>query len=278
MRIAVPSWVIPGTYGENLRFLQKDSRIDTVELLFFLYDEEVRAQLDTEWPIILEYAERFRYTVHLPDALTEDHEELIVRLLPLADHFVTHPGDPAKADTLAELISGWSRQYSAQSARARLRAQSQAQSLSRAQSQVPARSRTLAQSQAQSQDFLFILENTQGNRLEALRERLPKAGLCMDTGHLLLAGMDPADYYISNKELIQEIHLHGVDREAAKSDGRLPDHRSISGREPWFQRMEYELRSFKGIVNTEVFSWAEAERSLRSLGERGLLVEGASHE
>jgi sugar phosphate isomerase/epimerase len=266
MRIAVPSWVISGTYGENLRFLQKDSRIDTVELLFFLYDDEVRAQLDTEWPIILEYAERFRYTVHLPDALAKDHEELIERLLPVADHFVTHPGDPAKADTLAELISGWSRQYSAQSARAR------SQSLSRAQSQVP------AQSQAEPQDFLFILENTQGNRLEALRERLPQAGLCMDTGHLLLAGMDPVDYYISNKELIQEIHLHGVDREAAKSDGRLPDHRSISGREPWFQRMENELRSFKGIVNTEVFSWAEAERSLRSLGERGLIVEGASHE
>ncbi len=245
MRIAVPSWVIPGTYGENLRFLQKDKRIDTVELLFFLYDNEVRAQLEAEWPAILEHARRFRYTVHLPDALTKDHEELVERLLPVADHFVTHPGDPAKADGLAELISGWSRQY--------------------------------GPGGAGLKDTLFILENTQGNRLEALRERLPQAGLCMDTGHLLLAGIDPIDYYLSHKVLIREIHLHGVDREAAKSDGRLPDHRPITGREPWFQRLEGELRSFQGIVNLEVFSWVEAERSLLALRERGLLIEGAPH-
>ena len=46
--LSTPSWVIPGTYAENLRFIENKKEIMGVELLFFLYDEEIKTQLDED--------------------------------------------------------------------------------------------------------------------------------------------------------------------------------------------------------------------------------------
>ncbi|MDR1411200.1 MAG: TIM barrel protein [Spirochaetaceae bacterium] len=224
MVISVPSWVIPGTYLENLRFLEDKDEVSGVELLFFLYDGEIKEMLDSEWEGILRYRERFTFTAHLPDSLLPRHRELVERLAPFARHFIAHPGPPEKAAELAALVNGWAAEFP------RCR---------------------------------FLLENTNPGLLEALLPHLDKgAGLCMDTGHLILEGADPAARFAENRGRIAEIHLHGVDKDKAALDGKLPDHRPVAAEADWFGRLRPLLDKFNGVINMEVFSWEEARESI----------------
>jgi hypothetical protein len=77
MQIFVPSWIIPGTYLENIRFLEDKRAISGVELLFFLYDGETRQLFEREYAEIARYRSRFRFTAHLPEPLTVDHGEFV---------------------------------------------------------------------------------------------------------------------------------------------------------------------------------------------------------
>jgi hypothetical protein len=229
MRLAVPSWVIPGTYLDNLRFLEDKKDIRAVELLFYFYDPEIKTLLDTEWAGIKDYAGRFTFTAHLPDMVQAEHEEIVARLIPLAEHLIIHPSLPENAETLGRLLCSWMERYG---------------------------------------KGRFLLENTQPGRLEALLPHLPQdTGLCMDTGHLLLEGKNPADVYKRREGRIGEIHLHGVDREKAAKDGRLPDHRSLTAGDLWFRELNSYLEGFTGVVNLEVFSWEEALASIKILKE-----------
>jgi hypothetical protein len=218
--ISVPSWVIPGTYLENLRFLEDKAEVSGVELLFFLYDGEIKKMLDDEWEGILEYRERFVFTAHLPDTLLPAHRELVERLAPFVRHFIAHPGQPEKAGELAALVNGWAAEFP------RCR---------------------------------FLAENTGPGLLEALLPRLGEAvGICMDTGHLLLEGADPAAWFAGHSGRVGEIHLHGLDRGKAALDGRLPDHRPIAAEAAWFKKFRPLLEEFNGVINMELFSWEEA--------------------
>jgi sugar phosphate isomerase/epimerase len=87
----------------------------------------------------------------------------------------------------------------------------------------------------------------------------------MDTGHLLLEGQDPVDFYQRYRERIGEIHLHGIDREQAAIDGRLADHRRLREDEPWLLGLLPLLEDYLGIINLEVFSWKEARASIEIL-------------
>ena len=69
MTLSVPSYVIPGTYAENLRFLADKTAVDGVELLFYLYDEEVRTLMLAEIAEIRQFRSRFAYTVHMIDSM-----------------------------------------------------------------------------------------------------------------------------------------------------------------------------------------------------------------
>jgi hypothetical protein len=223
--LSVPSWVIPGTYAENLRFLKNKKEIQGVELLFFIYNDEVKAQLDSEWEEILSYNERFIFTAHLPELLLPDHGELVARLAPLVRHFITHPV-PENPAAQAQLLEEWTNQYNA----------------------------------------IFLTENTNPGLLEA---QLPfmddNAGLCMDTGHLLLEGQNPTAFFSANRERVREIHLHAVDKKQAAMDGRLADHRQLRPHEPWFLELLPLLKEYWGVINLEVFSWEEAEHSVEIL-------------
>ncbi|MDR3336218.1 MAG: TIM barrel protein [Treponema sp.] len=225
--ITVPSWVIPGTYLENLRFLENKTEIDGVELLFFIYDEEIKKMLNTEWKEILQYQGRFVFTAHLPGVLLGEHEELVERLAPLVRHFIAHPGPAETAAQQAKRINRWAAQFP----------------LCR-----------------------FLGENTNPGMLEALLSSLDeRVGICMDTGHLLLEGKNPALWFNERRERIAEIHLHGLDREKAALDGRLPDHRPITAEAAWLAELRPLLENFNGVINLEVFSWKEVQESITAL-------------
>ncbi|MDR2111118.1 MAG: AP endonuclease [Spirochaetaceae bacterium] len=232
MVLSVPSWVIPGTYGENLAFLRDKTGIGGVELLFYLYDDQTRALFDAEEPVIREYARRFTFTAHLPDRVEPELGELVGRLFPLVRRFIIHPGPPEEAETLGGLLCSWMKTWGRET---------------------------------------FLIENTLPGRLEALLPRLPReTGLCMDTGHLLLEGKNPADFFTLHGNRVGEIHLHGVDRESR--DGRLPDHRPLRGTEPWLRELLPRLAGFTGVINLELFSWEEVTQSAAALKEVSLTL------
>jgi hypothetical protein len=217
--LSVPSWVIPGTYAENLRFLETQQEIRGVELLFFIYNDETKAQLDSEWDEIRRYSEHFVFTAHLPELLLAAHSELVAQLAPMVRHFIVHP-NPKDPVAQVRLLEGWTKDHGA----------------------------------------LFLMENTNPGLLEAQLLHMDKnTGLCMDTGHLLLDGKNPADFFAANCERIKEIHLHAVDREQAAIDGRLADHRRLRRNEPWLLGLLPLLNDYRGVINLEVFSWEEAK-------------------
>jgi len=109
--ISVPSWVIPGTYAENLRFLESKKEIQGVELLFFMYNDEIKNQFDSEWDEIRCFTERFAFTAHLPELLLPEHEELIARLATLVRHFIVHP-DTESPVSQTTLLRSWKERYS----------------------------------------------------------------------------------------------------------------------------------------------------------------------
>ncbi|AEF83587.1 hypothetical protein TREPR_0544 [Treponema primitia ZAS-2] len=234
--LTVPSWVIPGTYLENLGFLDDKKEIRGVELLFFLYNDEIREQLDAEWEGILQFTNRFVFTAHLPDTVLPEHEELVRRLNPLVRNFIVHPGDPENASALGSLVKGWAKKYPPESG------------------------------SSKAAPHRFLVENTHLGKFDALLPYLDEnMGICMDTGHLLLEGKSPAAFFAEHRDRIGEIHLHGLDREKAALDGRLVDHRPVRGEDPWFRELYPLLTQFSGVINTELFSWEEAEAGINSI-------------
>jgi sugar phosphate isomerase/epimerase len=228
--ISVPSWVMPGTYAENLRFIAGHPEISGVELLFFIYDDEIRSQFREELEEVESFSQRFVFTAHLPETLKDEHEELVETLLPLVKHFIVHPGKADAVETQARLINRWVEKYGS------------------------------------SDSPRFLVENTNPGLLEKTIPLLdPWVGLCMDTGHLLIEDRNPALYFSQHRDRIAEIHLHGLDREKAAADGRLPDHRPIKPDASWFRELFPVIENFDGIVNLEVFSWEEAAQSIAAI-------------
>jgi hypothetical protein len=228
----VPSWVIPGTYLENLAFIAQKPEITGVELLFFFYDRETRDLLDREWEGIAAYASRFVFTAHLPDTLLSEHESLAARLMPLVRHCVLHPGPDPRSQAL----------------------------------------RVLRLFDRFGAHRFVIENTSPGKLETILRFLPSNTPLCMDCGHLLLEGRHPTRFFERYGERIREIHLHDVDTEKAARDGRLPDHRALCKASHWYHETAPYIKKseyFDGILNLEVFSWEEVAQSLAVLKGRG---------
>jgi sugar phosphate isomerase/epimerase len=88
----------------------------------------------------------------------------------------------------------------------------------------------------------------------------------MDTGHLLLEDKSPLAFFERFEGRIKEIHLHGLDRDKALLDGRLPDHRPVKKNDWWLEELRPKLARFNGVLNLEVFSWEEVRESLEQIG------------
>lgn len=110
MTIATPSYVIPGTYLENVRFLDSFSLVSGIELLFFLFDEETDALFCRERDEILRYADRLSFSVHMPDPLVPEYRRLVELTTPLDATYVVH--EPAKdRGSFAATITAWREEF-----------------------------------------------------------------------------------------------------------------------------------------------------------------------
>ena len=177
-RVSVPSYVTPGTYLENLRFIDERTDVRNVELLFFIYDDDTKALLRSESARIAEYSDCFGFTVHMPDEIAASHEEILEATAGFASAFIIHPprndqGIPA----FTRLFDKWRFCYGADR---------------------------------------FLLENTRLDRFipadAAFRHsRLGPPRLCADIGHLRMEGVDPVAWVAQRADRIAELHVHGFD-------------------------------------------------------------------
>jgi hypothetical protein len=108
--LSVPSYIIPGTYLENVRYLDSFPEIRAVELLFYLYDPQTRELLLREREGLAARRGRFSFSVHLPDDLKPEHAELMELTGDLAERFVLHPPPSGEQEFLA-LVQRWRAQF-----------------------------------------------------------------------------------------------------------------------------------------------------------------------
>jgi hypothetical protein len=170
MILSAPSWIAPGSYLENLAFLEPVAAIKSVELLFYIYDEETKATFAREREGIAALSDRFGFTAHLPDPLLPEHEALVEATSALVRSYVFHPAKAEGAQSLARLLERWRRDFGER----------------------------------------FYLENTRLSFFDANLPLFGDIGLCCDVGHLLLEGQDPGAWLAAQGDRVRELHLHGV--------------------------------------------------------------------
>lgn len=221
MILSVPSYVIPGTYAENLRFLADKPEVDGVELLFYLWDAEVADLLNREHSEIRSFMDRFRFTAHLPDRILPEHRILLDRIADTVRSFVVHP--PADLDGLgpfADLLGAWRSEFGDR----------------------------------------FYLENLRTGPFERALRILSDIPLCVDAGHILAEGGDPAERIArlrSAGRRMEELHLHGLSGGA--------DHKPFGDGASWLRDLAPFLAGFDGVAEIELFDWEEARTALAAV-------------
>lgn len=177
-RVSVPSYVMPGTYIENLRFLEENTDQRDVELLFFMYDDDARNLLKAEAAGIAEYSRRFGFTVHMPDSIDASHEEILEATAGYASSYIIHPPRTApEIPAFVAVLDEWRGRYG---------------------------------------ERRFLLENTRLEQFDAAERALRdscygRPQLCADIGHLRMEGADPAAWVAERADRIAELHVHGFD-------------------------------------------------------------------
>ncbi len=232
MTISIPSYVIPGTYFENLCFIADDPAfrsVRSVELLFFEWDDQAEALLAEEAAGIRSMRDRFSFSLHMPPQLMQSHETLIAMTRRFVDAYVVHPpapgekgrrqenADETRRDVVefAELMAGWIELYGP----------------------------------------VFDVENTvDGESFSELLDLVPELAVCCDTGHLLLQGRSPTDFLTLWAQRVRRVHLHGV------CNGK--DHCRFQADTPWFQSTVPMITEIDPVLHLELFN---AEHVLEQL-------------
>lgn len=217
MTLAVPSYLIPGTWLRNLRAFVDIEWIRGVELLFFSYGDDDRRILDAELSGIEALAGRFEYSLHLPDPLVPEAEGLVELTRGFVRRYVVHPPNPEagarEAASWASLLDSWRGRF--------------------------------------GDDFL--LEYTGLAAFTQAESEYPGLPLCADSGRLLLDGIDPVAWMAERASRIGEVHLHaargGKDHQALSADDDwLPEAARFLAGTAW--RVELEVFSMDGAASS----------------------------
>lgn len=225
--LSVPSYVIPGTYLENVRFVLEHTTVRNMELLFFIYDADTQALMRSEMPELRRLGPALRFTVHMPDSIEGWHEEIIESTVDFAGSYILHPPrTTADLPEFVSLVDAWRGRYGASR---------------------------------------FLLENTKLACFEPADRAIGDSphgppSLCADIGHLRMEGVDPAGWVAERASRIRELHVHGF-------DGKK-DHVPFGDDEPWLAALTPFAAGFEGIIELELFSWAELEAVVAMLRRR----------
>lgn len=254
-RLSVPSFIYPDHWVPNVRML--GPHVDEIELLLFeSRSESLIPESDIRTLAALGRDLSLTYNIHLPTDVSLTHPDparrksavdALTRTISLTEPlnpsaWVLHlPGD-GLSDDPADIVK-W-RDRAADGLRRLLACGIPTEKLAVETLEYPP-------------PQLFPLLDTFG---------LP---ICLDVGHLILAGHDPVRFLDTHRERLPLIHLHGV------SAGK--DHQSLKQLpEPCAAGMSKQLKRFKGIVSVEVFSYKNLVDSLDWLTENGLDAGGAA--
>lgn len=228
MKTCVPSYQLPGTWLFNVEKLAGLPWIGGIELLFFSFDSEAREIFAREAEAIQCRADRFSFSLHLPDPLMPDDEALIELTEPFVELFVFHPCGPNVADRGASSGDGGAEGAGAWAA-------------------------MIEGFRARHGREKFAMEYTGAQRFAESLRLLPDIALCADTGCLLREGLDPAHWISARADRVREIHLH------AARNGK--DHLPLSGGEPWLCELAPFLCRSDWRVNFETFSLENTQAS-----------------
>jgi len=110
MQLGVPSYIFPGTYLENIRFVTTMPEVQVVELLFFMWDEEADRILRCEEEQIRRYGGLLDYTVHMPDVLRPEHARIVDMTRDFVKGYVIH-SPPDNVAEFARLVNDWRCRY-----------------------------------------------------------------------------------------------------------------------------------------------------------------------
>jgi len=108
--IVLPSWLLPASWLPNVREAERLGWAGGVELLCFSFSGEDRELFLSELPALAEAGRRLAISVHLPDPLGADCEELVRITRPFAQAYILHPPE-SDAAAWAGLVDIWRRRY-----------------------------------------------------------------------------------------------------------------------------------------------------------------------
>jgi len=108
--LSVPSYVIPGTYLENVRLISSLNLVHSVELLFYLFDPDTEELFLKEKEGIELHNTKLGFSVHMPDRLLAEHEKIIKLTWELASRYILHPPD-GDSEQFIKIVSGWTENY-----------------------------------------------------------------------------------------------------------------------------------------------------------------------
>lgn len=176
MTLCLPSWQQPGTWLQNCLALKQYSWVQGIELLFFTWDDKVKAEFFAELEEIKRLTRRFTFSLHLPEILNPETEELVAITHSFIQLYVFHPWEEGKDDCP---IEDWANNV---------------QSLCRTYG-----------------NDKFAMEYTGEIPFKRAMELLTDTYICADTGCLLRNLCPPLAWIHERASSIREIHLHSAE-------------------------------------------------------------------
>lgn len=246
-RLGVPSYVYPADILSNVEALAPG--VDDIEIVLFesetlspLPSPDIVARL-----VELAAAHRLTYTVHLPidrqlgsadgaerAACQGQILKIMARAAPLDPFaYILHLGG-VEPSTTAGGVKEW---------QARVAEQLPA---------IVARARDSSRICVENLSYPFAW-------CEPLLERFD-LGVCLDTGHLALAGGEVDRHFRRYADRIRVIHLHGA------KDGK--DHRPLTAMpDAWLGRFLNSIDNFTGVLTLELFDFDSVRLSMEILSQ-----------
>lgn len=173
MVFQLPSWLLPGTWLDNLRAASRLDWAGGMEFLVLSFEGTDRELFLRESPLLSSEGRGLDLGIHLPDPLVPANRELVEATESYAKYYVVHPprsgageaGLEAFASLMEDLVAGHGGR--------------------------------------------FLLEYTREADFRPAEAFMPGLGLCADTAHLLAEGLDPATWIGERRARVGEVHLNG---------------------------------------------------------------------